>query len=229
MKIHYFQHVPFEELGYIREWAKKPGNRLSATRFYEDQRLPFIDICDFLIVLGGPMSVNEEQKNPWIVNEKKFIEKAIAAGKKVLGICLGAQLIADVLGARVYPNTEKEIGWFPVEFTPEGRSHPLFSSFPEKQTVFHWHGDTFDLPAGAVHIASSEACRNQAFVYGNNVVGLQFHLELSDADILRMVQNCGDELSGGRFIQQEKELMDVQHIPSTFNLMTTLLQNISNA
>lgn len=229
MKIHYFQHVPFEELGYIRDWGKQPGNRLTATRFYEDQRLPFIDICDFLIVLGGPMAVNDDKKFPWLINEKKFIEKAINAGKKVLGICLGAQLIADVLGAKVYPNSQKEIGWFPVEFTEEGITHPLFASFPEKETVFHWHGDTFDLPSGAVHVARSAACENQAFAYGNQVVGLQFHLEMRDADILKLIENCRNDLTDASFIQKEEDLKETKYMSSSYALLIQLLENLRNA
>src|SRR5690606_32591469 len=114
---------------------------------------------------------------PWMKEEKKLIEKAILKGKRVIGICLGAQLIADVLGARVFPNKEKEIGWFPIELTEEGQKSPFFAGFNKTETVFHWHGDTFEIPKGAEHIASSKVCENQAFLFDHKVLGLQFHLE----------------------------------------------------
>src|SRR5262249_47695751 len=134
---------------------------------------------DLVVVLGGPMNIYEEDKFPWLIAEKKFIRQAIEEKLAVLGLCLGSQLIADVLGAKIYPNDEKEIGWFPVEVTEAALKHRLFSHWPNFFTPFHWHGDTFDLPEGAIHLARSQACRNQAFLYQDRVVGLQFHLEIN--------------------------------------------------
>ncbi len=124
------------------------------------------------------MNVYEEAEYPWLAAEKAFIAAAIGAGKPVLGICLGAQLIAAVLGGTVSKGPQPEIGWYPVELTPAGRELPLFAGFPDRFTALHWHGDTFSIPPGATHVASSAACANQAFAYdGGRVVGLQFHLE----------------------------------------------------
>ncbi|MCU0429447.1 MAG: type 1 glutamine amidotransferase [Cytophagaceae bacterium] len=201
MNIHYFQHVSFEGLAHLSQWVDRPGNKVTATRFYEDHKLPFVEICDLLIVMGGPMSVNDESDFNWLTEEKRFIEKAIVRGKSVVGICLGAQLIADVLGSRVYKNQEKEIGWWPVQLTEEGKRHPLMDHFGASQEVFHWHGETFDLPTGAVRLAGSKWCENQAFVYGKNVLGLQFHLESTTESIAQLLHYCHSDLSEGPAVQ----------------------------
>jgi GMP synthase-like glutamine amidotransferase len=226
MNIHYFQHVPFEGLGHLDHWVQKPGHKVTATRFYEDHKLPFVEICDLLIVMGGPMSVNDEDDLPWLTEEKRFIEKAIVRGKAVVGICLGAQLIADVLGARVYKNPVKEIGWFPVELTEEGKKNPLFADFPTTQEVLHWHGETFDLPSGAVHIAKSKDCPNQAFVYGKNVVGLQFHLESTVDTIQLMLQNCAEDLQPGPCVQTAEQIQNEDHIYKNNRLAEKFLQRL---
>ncbi|MCO4292303.1 type 1 glutamine amidotransferase [Solitalea sp. MAHUQ-68] len=203
MKIHYFQHVPFEGLGYIETWINEKGFELSATRFYENDKLPDIQQIDWLIVMGGPMGVDDEDQYPWLKAEKEFIKKAIDANKTVLGICLGAQLIADTLGAAIYQSKFKEIGWFPVEVFEA--THKF--NFPQnKITVFHWHGDTFDLPEDATLAASSRACINQAFRFKQNVVGLQFHLEATIESIEAMIENCGDELMPNAFIQSADQI-----------------------
>jgi len=213
MNIHYFQHVPFEGLGSIGSWAGKPIHKLTATRFYEDHKLPFIDICDMLIVMGGPMSVHDEDKLDWLTEEKKFIEKAIVRGKKVIGICLGAQLNAEVLGSRVYKNKDREIGWMPLQLTEEGKKAAVFSDITDGQNVFHWHGDTFDLPNSAVQLARTEACEQQAFLYDGHVLGLQFHLESTEETISAMIEHCKDDLmGGGKYVQSEPELRNEDHI-----------------
>ncbi len=223
MNIHYFQHVPFEGLGSIADWVNVPGHKVTATRFYEDNRLPFVDICDMLIVMGGPMGVHDEKQYPWLKKEKKFIEKAITKGKKVVGVCLGAQLIADVLGAKVYKNKEKEIGWYPVEFIP----HPFLPANPPSLTVFHWHGDTFDLPKNSVQLAKSSVCENQAFLYGEKTLGLQFHLEATEDSINAMVQNCRQELfEVGNFIQNEEEILNHSISGRNNTLLKTMLGNL---
>lgn len=169
MKIHYLQHVAFEGLGSIENWAKLQGHTLSATQLYQDESLPSLENIDFLLVMGGLMNIYEEDKYPWLINEKKFIEQAIKHDKIVLGSCLGSQLIADVLGAKVFPNLEPEIGWFPIEVTAAAQNSNIFNVLPKQLTVFHWHGDTFELPQGATRIAKSDGCHNQAFIYGKKL------------------------------------------------------------
>ena len=205
MNIHYLQHVPFETLSSVEDWAYKPGNRVTATRFFEDDRLPFVDAFDMLIVLGGSMSTGDEAKYPWLKKEKELIAKAIAKGKMVLGICLGSQLIAEVLGSKVYANNEKEIGWFPVQIA-DSISSPLYI-IPSETIVFHWHGDTFDLPNNASLLASTTACKNQAFFINPNILGLQFHLEANEKSIGEFIAHGKSELTqGGNFVQTEAEL-----------------------
>jgi GMP synthase-like glutamine amidotransferase len=202
LRIHYIQHVRFEGLGNIEPWAVARGHRLSATRTFARDPFPTPDQYDWLIIMGGPMGANDDDRHVWMAGEKETIRAAIDAGKGVLGICLGAQLIAHVLGARVYPGPEKEIGWLPIGKSEAGRAHPLLTGMPDPFTVFHWHGDTFDLPAGATLLASSVATRHQAFIYGDRVVGLQFHLENSPETIAGMVEQCADELdTTNRYVQ----------------------------
>jgi len=207
MRINYFQHVPFEGLGAIERWINAHGYHLTATKLYQNDPVPDVESIDWLIIMGGPMGVHDEDRLPWLKGEKRFIEKAISKGKAVLGICLGAQLIADVLGARVHPNRVKEIGWFPIELTGAGQRSSLFGFLPQQLVVFHWHGDTFDLPAGAVHIARTEACANQAFVYDERVIGLQFHLESTSKGVAALIENCSGELVEGSYTQTPSQLM----------------------
>ncbi len=207
MRVHVLQHVPFEGLGSIEAWLSHRGASVSYTRFFESAQLPPLADIDFVIALGGPMSVNDEQKLPWLHDEKQFIADAIASNKAVLGICLGSQLIASALGARVYSGSEKEIGWFPVFAKP---LVPDTFVFPKNTEVFHWHGETFDLPSGAFHLASSAACQNQAFQIGTRVIGLQFHLETTPNSAEAIISHCADELlPQSRYIQTESALLSV--------------------
>lgn len=206
MKVQVLQHVPFEGLGSIQTWLADRGAVTQWTRFFETPSLPSVQAVDFLIVLGGPMSVNDESVFPWLASEKQFIQQVIAADKPVLGICLGAQLIANAMGARVYPNARKEIGWFDVEQVGTSGGHFLF---PQTLPVFHWHGETFDLPPGAIHLARSAACAHQAFQLGERVIGLQFHLETTPDSAMAMIAHCGDELIEGPFVQSAVTLQAV--------------------
>lgn len=200
MRIHWFQHVAFEGLGAIEGWLTARGHTLSCTRFYAGEVAPAtVDDFDWLIVMGGPMNIYQYRDHPWLRAEKRVIRDAVAAGKRVLGVCLGAQLIADALGGKVYQNDEREIGWFPVTAVPEGTDSPF--AFPSETVVFHWHGDTFSLPPGGVWLARSEGCEHQAFAVGEHVLGLQFHLEMTPADVARIARECAGELTSGRFVQ----------------------------
>jgi len=177
MRAHYLQHVHFEGLGSIASWLQHKGYEITHTAFFDEPNLPEAETIDFLIIMGGPMSVNDASIYPWLAAEKAFIREVIALGKPVLGICLGAQLIASTMGAKIYPNSHKEIGWFPIEAVPTNKNDTF--AFPAFFEVFHWHGETFDLPPSASLLASSTGCKNQAFQLGKNVMGLQFHLEMT--------------------------------------------------
>ncbi len=226
MRIHYLQHVSFENPGYISLWAKAEGFELAKTLLHRGYSLPALSQFDRLIILGGPMNVYEEKLYPWLKAEKKLIEKAIAADKKVLGICLGAQLIATVLGADVYPNRHQEIGWFPIQVTAVAGESNLSQVLPQTFDAFHWHGDTFDLPSGAFHIAASECCKNQAFSYNHDrVIGLQFHLETTVAGAMKLIKHGADVLNRGPFIQSPKVIMAERNRFSSLNQIMNAVLN----
>jgi len=208
VRLHYLQHVSFEDAANIEFWAKSRQFDVTKTElFQQNQKLPSIDDFDWLVVMGGPMNIYEEEKHPWLREEKEFIQRAIQQKKIILGVCLGAQLIADVLGAKVEPNTEKEIGWFPVSLTKKGIQSAVFHSFPKKFTAFHWHGDTFQIPEGANSLIESDVCSNQAFEYQGHVFGFQFHLESTPESVERLVENCSDELVEAPYIQSAEDML----------------------
>lgn len=203
MKVHVLQHVPFEDIGSMASWFRENGARINYTRFFQSHVLPDVRDVDLVVAMGGPMSVNDESTLPWLRQEKQFIRDVIGRGIPVVGICLGAQLIAGAMGARVFKNREKEIGWYPVESVPSAGN--VFC-FPEKCTVFHWHGETFDLPSGAVLLARSDRCKNQAFQIGRRVIGMQFHMETTPESVELLIENCGDELLPDPGIQTREEI-----------------------
>lgn len=206
MRVHYFQHVPFEGLGCIEPWLAAHGIHADCTRFDQVVRLPPVDDIDLLIVLGGPMSANDERQHAWLAAEKSFIRAAIEKGKRVLGICLGAQLIASALGERVYRNAAREIGWHPITSTLTPRGSEAFQ-FPSALQVFHWHGETFDRPVGSVQLARSVACENQAFQVGARVIGLQFHLETTPASARALVTHCPADLAPATHVQSAADIL----------------------
>lgn len=195
MRLHAFYHVPFEDVGSIKTWAAEKGHEIAATRFFEGETPPPAADYDMLVVMGGPMGVYDEKDHSWLTGEKKAIEAAVAAGKPVLGICLGAQLVSVVLGGTVTKNPVPEIGWFKVEMTQGGLDESVFAGFPQSFYAFHWHGDTFSIPPGAVHAATSAACANQAFVYNHRVVGLQFHLETQPIGMQNLIKHCAADVA----------------------------------
>ena len=205
MRVHYLQHVPFEGLGSMEPWFMEAGFEITSTPFFKSSALPDLDDVDMVVAMGGPMSVNDEKEFPWLVREKQFIGAAIEAGKAVLGVCLGAQLIACSMGARVFGNRFKEIGWFPIQGAGSGAGAGF--RFPSSVEVFHWHGETFDLPPGAVRLARSAGCDNQAFQLGRSVIGLQFHLETTPESARALVSNCRDELSPSKYVQSETTIL----------------------
>ncbi|MFP4373124.1 MAG: type 1 glutamine amidotransferase [Spirochaetaceae bacterium] len=209
LRIHVFQHVPFEGPAFVGEWLSSRGHSIATTRFFNQETaapLPRVDDYDWLVVMGGPMSANDTDRLPWLRAERECIRDAISAGRTVLGICLGAQLIAAALGAGVYPNYYREIGWFPVSIEHHS---PLFSQFPASIPALHWHAETFSLPPGAELLARSDGCVNQAFSVGDRVLGLQFHLEATRASAEELVEAAAGDLSGdGPYVASREEILD---------------------
>ena len=188
-KLLVFQHVAHEILGTLNPLFKSAGFRIRYVNFgrHPDAE-PELDGYRGLVILGGPMNVDEVDRHPHLATEVRVVREAIERGIPVLGICLGAQLIARALEARVEPNCEKEIGWSDLQVTAEARRDPLLSHFADTEKIFQWHGDTFEIPHGAVHLATSPACANQAFRYRDNVYGFQFHLEVDEPMIDRWLR-----------------------------------------
>ena len=227
MRIHHLQHVPFEGLGSIEPVLKEKGHQLTATHLYDKQPLPMAEDIDWLIVMGGPMGIYDEQAYPWLKTEKQFIADVVAAGKILLGICLGAQLIADVLGAKVYRNKHKEIGWFNIRRSPEAEGTILQQALPAQAEVFHWHGDTFDIPEGAQPLAESDACPNQGFILDDRVVAFQFHLETTLISAQALIDNGRDELDGSQYVQTESEMLSCPQRFSNINrIMRSVLETL---
>ena len=227
MKIHCIQHVPFESPGAISDWAKERGwPEFTYTRIFRKDPFPDPQSFDILLVMGGPMGVYDEDFLPWLCEEKAFLKTCIGAAKPVLGICLGAQLLANALGARVYPGGTKEIGWFPISLTTGGQFSPLLRSFPREFTPLHWHGDTFDLPRGAELLASSKVYANQLFSYETRCLGVQFHLEIRPQDAALMIEEFASEFTDGPYIQSPEALLNQSAAFNTSHqLLFTLLDN----
>jgi len=172
------RHVPFEDLGAFETVLTSSAYRIQyCDAGIDDLRSPQLADCDLLVVLGGPIGAYEEEKYPFLLDEIAMIQKRLNFARPALGICLGAQLFARALGARVYPGTAKEIGWAPVTLTAGGKQSPM--KCLESVPVLHWHGDTFDLPQGADLLASTAICQNQAFSYEKSALAFQFHPEAS--------------------------------------------------
>jgi GMP synthase-like glutamine amidotransferase len=196
-RLHVLQHHPCESPGAILDWARERGCAIATTHLYRGEPLP--DAADFLVVMGGPMNIYQDRDHPWLRAERSFLQRHIAAGKPAIGVCLGAQFLADALGGRVTQNPRIEIGWWPVEFTPEARER--FPFLPGRLETLHWHGDTFDLPAGATRLATSAACANQGFLYDDRVLALQFHPEMTRAVAAELAREFGAALTPEEFVQ----------------------------
>ncbi|WPD22430.1 MAG: type 1 glutamine amidotransferase [Candidatus Electrothrix scaldis] len=221
MNAHYFQHVPFEGLGSIESWLEKNNFTITSTKFFAEPTLPDPEQVDFLIIMGGPMSVNDQEEYPWLHDELNFIREFIQRDKPVLGVCLGAQLLASAMGSQIYPNKEKEIGWFPIQGSPQQTEETF--SFPASATVFHWHGETFDLPEGATHLAQSEACKNQAFQKGK-AIGLQCHLETIPESARNISTHCREELVPAQYIQDEQTILSAD--AEVYTSLNQLMENV---
>ena len=227
MRMHYVRHLLAVGLGNIRPWALRRGWEITETRPYAGESFPGLEGIDLLIVLGGPMGACDEHEHAWLLEELDFVERAIETGIHVLGICLGGQIVARVLGARVVRHRHPELGWHVIESTAEGRlDGRLAPFFAPELAVMQWHFDTFDLPRGAVRLARNEACENQAFSWGANVLGLQFHPELTSevvADVLKRY----DPLPHGEFVTSADEMLDAARFASLAAANSSFLNGIT--
>lgn len=206
MRMHFLEHAPYGGGAHVEQWAEEKGFDLSRTRLHAGEALPSPRDYDALVVMGGPMSANEDFKYPWLKAEKEHIAKAVAQGRHVLGLCLGAQLLAQALGARVGRSPRPEVGWQTVRLTPYASDMRYLADFPPEFIALHWHYDTFDLPRHAVLLAESETCA-QAFALGEQILGLQFHLEITPDSLKRIVADLGDALTPGPTVQDAPTIL----------------------
>lgn len=220
MKIHCLQHSSINTLGTIEEYARTKNHTLESTRFYNTEKAPTLDSFDLLIIMGGAIGIYDYAENPWLKAEKEFIKQTATAGKPILGICLGAQLLADILGAKVFENKHREMGWFPIKACSEragkdvgsksgpgpGSHSGFLTGLPDSFCAFHWHSRTFEIPEGAVRLFESEGCKNQAFLYGDRVLALQFHPEVNEERIRSLIERFEAEMGDGPYIRK-KEIM----------------------
>lgn len=223
MRVHIFQHVEFETEGTLIELITE-NCTISRTCFFKHyDAFPIVEVVDILIVLGGPMGVYEMKKYLWLGEEVKYIKKAIQNGTKVIGICLGAQLIVKALGGEVYKSETPEIGWYPIK--KAGRS-TILNGLDSDFTVMHWHGDTFNIPVGAIRLFSSECTLNQGFLYGSNTLGLQFHIEMMESGLSKIVDACSSELVETTYVQSAKEILaNNHHLTNCHKNLKRLLAN----
>lgn len=209
MKILCISHASFEKLGHIETWANKNNHIIRKVNPYRGETLPKIDDFDFIIIMGGPQSPMHIDDAPYLIDEIELIKEAIKQNKRIMGICLGAQLIAEALGAKTKPSPHREVGMYLIELLDDAKNDPVFRHFPDKFEVMHWHSDMPGLPNDAVLLAKSEGCPRQAFRYGDRVYGFQFHFEMTQSLLEGMVQNClGDLIEKGKYIRPFKEILE---------------------
>ncbi|MDP2181072.1 MAG: type 1 glutamine amidotransferase [Actinomycetota bacterium] len=224
------QNVWFEGPGTIADWASARGHSFEVARPF-DTAAPHPGEFDLLVIMGGSINIYQEQEHPFLAEEKQLVSSAIEDGKRVLGVCLGAQLVADVLGGPVTRGAQPEIGWYPVKLTEEGEASAVLGRLPKEFAALHWHGDAFAIPPGAIRLASSAACENQAFEYdGGRVIGLQFHLETTREGLSTLVDNARTELVEGEWIASAKKLLapDAPFAASR-ELLFTVLDSMASA
>lgn len=225
MRIKLFQHVTFEGAGTISEWASRRNHELSTIDIRHELQFPDFDSFDMLIVMGGPMSVNSRLLI-WLQDEILFIKEALSRHKFVLGICLGAQMIAKALGAEVKKMNHPEIGWYDVELTEAGKRCDYFIGLPDKFMAFHWHGEEFELPTGYDSILQNEANQNQAFC-GTNFLALQCHFEQSTDSISNMLEKTGTFLPVSNYVQEANDIIEkFDYVREIKETMFLILDNI---
>jgi len=229
MRLHLLQHDPVDwSRTNITMWAQNKGYPFAHTYLCNNEKLPAVDDFDWLMVMGGSPHAWEEDTYPWLPDEKEFIARVLNHNKIILGVCFGAQLLAEALGAEVFPNPDKEIGWYEVTLTPEGQRSYLFQDVPQQFITFHWHADHFSLPPGCTRLARSEASANQAYICRKRpIAGIQFHPEYHLALVEYLAREWGDEWEKGRFVAgKEKVLSQTDQLPETYGLMATILDNM---
>ena len=229
LKIHCIMHVPYEGPGIIADWIEKKNHSLTYTKFYAEASLPDASDIHMLVIMGGPMNVFDYHIYPWVEEEIEWVGAFIQSGKPVIGICLGAQIIAAALEAEVYPGTQKEIGWHSLQFLPSVGEYMIWKEHPGTRKVFQWHGDTFDIPENTIHIASSPAFPSQGYIFEKQVVALQFHLEVTHKGVQDLIENCKDEIVPAAYIQSADAMIaDTKHYKSNQQLMFQLLDYLCN-
>jgi GMP synthase-like glutamine amidotransferase len=199
-----FQHEPDDGPGYLGDALVRHNATLDIVRLDKNEAVTNPSRYDMLLVMGGAMNVYQEDKYPWLIEETQAIRQALEAGKAVLGVCLGGQLLAKALGAQVHLGAATEIGLLPITLTEAGTSDPLFEGLSQVEAV-EWHDDTFDIPAGAIALACSEGCANQAFRFGQQVYGLQFHPEVSPQMLAEWIKAEGDSSTDRSSFQEALE------------------------
>lgn len=221
--------MPDEGLGHAADWLAAHGHTLTFTKLFEPNPVfPALADFDGLLILGGAMSVHDEENLPWMRAEKSFIREALRAGKITLAICLGAQLVAEALGAEVRPNHAPEIGFWTVRFSEKSLEHPLLRGWPEKAAVLHWHVDTFTVPPGAMRVGMSAATATQGFVWGDGVIGLQFHPEMTVPMVEQLMAFEGHEHAEEQeFVQTAAQIRArLKSVWKGRKLLETLLENL---
>jgi len=219
MKIHVLQHAEWETIGEIEKWININNYSYTVSYLYLGEKLPENDI-DFLIIMGGPMDIYDDKNYPWLATEREYIKTMMNSDTKVLGICLGSQFIADALGSKVYKGEEKEIGFYNIR---KVESHPVTNNLPSSFSVFHWHGDTFNTPLGAINLFNSSLTKNQGFIYDDRILAIQFHLEVGHKEIESFVDNGRNELIPSKYVQRESKIMSLNY---NFNKANSYLFDI---
>jgi len=228
MRIQSIEHVPFEDPAGIALWAAERDHTLTRARVYAGDPLPKPGEYDLLVVMGGPMSVHDDLEFPWLNAEKDCLKQAVARGRSVLGVCLGAQMLSEILGGEVTRNPHREIGWHTVRLTPWAKANRAFVNIPEEFTAFHWHGETFSVPRGASLTAESDACANQAFAVGGKLVGLQFHFETTAESMDKLIEHGAADIVPGQFVQTPDRMRaGAEHLDGLKSMLHTLLDNMA--
>ncbi|MGG1658441.1 type 1 glutamine amidotransferase [Brevibacillus sp. NRS-1366] len=227
MRVHILQHMDWGGPGVVSEWMREKGHTWTMTNVHKNEEFPEIDEFDLLVILGGVMGVYEEEENPWLIGEKQWIRNVIDNKKRVLGICLGAQLIASSMGANVKKHVHSEIGWWPVQFAKIAQEHPFLHGIQDNYTFFEFHYDTFDIPESGVQLGKSVACKNQAFAIGDRVVGLQFHPEFNEEIVQGIETKLGPKIEPGPFVKPVPEMMSSpERFAASKAFLYTLLNNV---